>query len=421
MNSLPAILIFAALSVFVLLPVVWAWRLVVFFFREPGADGEEREWPRAAVLLSLRGADPSLENCLQGLLHQDYPHYSIRIIIDNRDDPAWDMVAKILAREPTAAALVTVCVLEQRRDTCSLKVSAQIQAIKELDESFEVVALIDADVIPARNWLRSLVRPFADPRVGATTGVRWYAPPDTGWGTLVRYLWNAAANTQMYSFHIPWGGSLVFRARVLRDSDLLARWATSFCEDTGSYGVLRDLGLQLRFVAEAAVVNRESIALPNCCSFMRRQLLCARLHHAHWGKLLWANVATGFSLVATAGLCLTGILTGNVLWAFGCGGLLGAYGLGLLAALVALERRVRRVVRGRGEEAPAFPPTAKFLLAAPLTQVLHFACLFSALRLRRILWRGITYELESSGKVRLLEYRPYQQARTVSQATGSIL
>jgi hypothetical protein len=90
-----------------------------------------------------------------------------------------------------------------------------------------------------------------------TTGVRWYLPRTTDWGSLVRCLWNAAACTQVFAFHIPWGGPMAFQAELFRDTDLLHHWKRCFCEDTVSYGVLRRLGLRLGFVPAATMVNPE--------------------------------------------------------------------------------------------------------------------------------------------------------------------
>src|SRR5262249_32028515 len=150
---------------------------------------------------------------------------------------------------------VRVEALGEHRETCSLKVSGTLQALATLDDGVEVLALIDGDVLPARNWLRALVGPLQSARVGATTGFRWYAPTGTNWGTLVRYLWNAAAVTQMYAFRIAWAGSLAFHARAFRHPAAVELWSRSFSEDTGAFGLVRALGQELRFVPEATVFN----------------------------------------------------------------------------------------------------------------------------------------------------------------------
>ena len=174
------------------------------------------------------------------------PRTAVRIVVDSREDPAWAIVEEAVNR--CQATHVQIASLAERRETCSLKCSSVLQAISELDESFEVVALVDADTIPHRNWLRELVAPLADERVGASTGNRWYMPTQPTWGALVRYIWNSAAIVQMYWYRIPWGGTLAIKTRVFRETDVLEKWGNSFCEDTMLRRVLRPLGLSVAFV-----------------------------------------------------------------------------------------------------------------------------------------------------------------------------
>src|SRR5439155_52717 len=68
--------IFLTASLFVQL--LWAWRFVALYRRRPAKPIADEQLPRAAVILSLRGADPSLAGCLRGLLAQNYPHYDVK-------------------------------------------------------------------------------------------------------------------------------------------------------------------------------------------------------------------------------------------------------------------------------------------------------------------------------------------------------
>jgi hypothetical protein len=355
---------------------------------------------------------------LNGLLDQDYPNYDIRIIVDSAEDPAWQIVSAL--RVGSERASVQVSVLVNPQNTCSLKLSALVQAIRSLEELTEVVALIDADVIPYRQWLRDLVRPLADPRVGATSGVRWYMPHGcSSLGTCVRSVWNAAACPQMDALHIPWGGSMAFRAELFRQSDLLERWARSFVEDTGSHRVLRSLGLQLRLVPEATMVNHETIALPGCFRFIRRQLLNARLYHESWPAILTMNLGTLLALTAAMTLALVELAAGHWGWIAGIGAVLGGYVAGMVLPLSWVDRRVNRLVQVRG--APPYPYCWKLPLAIPLTQLVYLAALTSACFLRTVEWRGIRYAVDGSGRVRLLEYRPYRQIAQGATADTSLV
>src|SRR5262249_33172047 len=92
MVTILEIVIFTALAALAQLPVWWWWRFVSLYLVRRESSATVGELPPAAVILALRGADPSLVGCLTGLLRQDYPHYVVRIVIDSREDPAWNVV-----------------------------------------------------------------------------------------------------------------------------------------------------------------------------------------------------------------------------------------------------------------------------------------------------------------------------------------
>jgi cellulose synthase/poly-beta-1,6-N-acetylglucosamine synthase-like glycosyltransferase len=180
------------LFVLVLLQFFWSRRFAELFQPAHTESQHAEASPKAVVLLSLRGADPFLGDCIRGLLNQTYTNFDARIIVDSREDQAWNVVQDLL-REYDTDSSVSIEVIEKRHGTCTLKLSALIQAIESLDDSYDVVAFLDADVCPHPEWLADLVAPFADPVVGATTGLRYYQAAYSNAGTLVRYLWNLAA------------------------------------------------------------------------------------------------------------------------------------------------------------------------------------------------------------------------------------
>ena len=198
--------------------VVFARRVRAYRFR--GIN--DADCPRAAVVLCLRGHDPFLNDCLDGLLRQDYPDYHVWIVIDQPDDPAWAMTQDAVLR--LQAGNVTIEPLRERFETCSLKGSSLAQAVSRIDESFRIVAFLDGDTIPHRTWLRELAAPLQEPGIGVSSGNRWYVPSDSRWGTLVRYVWNAAAVVQMYWNHFTWGGSVALRGDIARHPELSSRW-----------------------------------------------------------------------------------------------------------------------------------------------------------------------------------------------------
>jgi hypothetical protein len=398
------------------LQVFWACRFALSFPpRPPSVDTEQL--PCAAVILCVRGADPSLPACVQGLFRQDYPRFQIRIVLDSAADPAFEVLCRALGENPPAN--VRALVLENPEPTCSLKVSALMQAMGELDEDIEVVALIDADVVPYRHWLRDLLTPFADPNVGATTGFRWYVPKGkSNWWTLVRSMWNAGACTQMAALHIPWGGSLALRTSLFRDSDLFDCWSHSFGEDTSCHRVVRSQGLRLECVPAVTMVNHDSIGAKRGFAFIRRQLISARLGHENWPWVLAIGVGT--PLVALGTMVLAGLTWATSGWALAAGlaAALALYALGLGLCLAWADRHIDQLVQARGEAAYSF--SWRSLLAAPFTLAVYVACLVSAAFVRRVEWRGITYALEGARRIRMVAYRPYHSIAKERDAHPSL-
>jgi hypothetical protein len=421
------IVVAAALAVFTLFPVggmVLAWGCYAWRSRHPYPI--PHRLPRVAVILPLRGADPSLEACLSGVLAQDYPAYTVHIVVDGAEDPAQAVVTSVLKRGHGPQVGVYVDVRNERNERCGLKLSAQRQALLQLDDAVEVVAFLDADSIPAADWLRVMVAPFADPRVGAASGVRWSMPGDHGWGTLTRYVFNALSFPQMYLYRIPWGGSLAVRKRLLHEAGLLDYWRRCLCEDTSAYGPIRASGLRLAFVPAATQLNSEVTDLAGAYYFILRQLICVRLHHVYWPRLLAANLATMLAFLACcllavvgvvgAGLALFGVAT--QLWQLTALAIIPlVYFAGAAAMLLIGERLVRRVV--------AAPPQrigfARLAcgISLGLYQTTH--AMFATLLTRAIDWRGITYDIQGRDRVYMRAYRPYRGAGAEPVATHSVL
>lgn len=399
---------------------VLALRFILALRRRPPALPPDSACPRAAVVLCLRGADPFLPRGLRALLAQDYPDYSVHVVVDHQDDPAHAVVQEV--RAATGSPRLHVAVLEERLETCSLKNSSLVQAIGGLERAVELVAMVDADTLVHPTWLREMVAPFADPRVGASTGNRWYMPEHASWGALTRHQWNVCACIMMYWLSIAWGGSLAVRASVLRDSGILARWRTSLFDDTLIPRVLQEGRWKLAFVPSAMIINREDCNLKGFFAFGRRQLLSARLHHPGWpGVLALAPVIAVPTVVAPAVL-VAALGWGSPAAAAWVGAGLVAYVASFVLLHAPMELAMRRIGRGRGDAVSWLSPVvyARFLLAVPLTMAVFAAMIVSAQRAYRVDWRGITYQLDKAFRVRMVHYEPYRPTAAPGRTNASI-
>jgi hypothetical protein len=248
----------------------------------------------------------------------------------------------------------------------------------------------------------------------AAYGLPWFEIASGGLGCWSRAVWNAAAIVQMHCYSIPWGGSLAIRVDAMRAAQLPQRWRQALFEDVLVAGALgRD-----RRIAAAGVflTNPASCSMGSMWSWLVRQLLDVRLYHRRWpwvvahaccGALIpWSFVAVG--LAAAAG--------GRVLAAFGAAAgwlLVQAVNLALLAWI---ENTVRFAI-GKGGRLPNGTSGKDYwprrackigfsLVAVSLVQILHAAAVVWAWRVKRITWRGITYEIKGPWEIRRTNYCP---------------
>ena len=378
----------------------YLWRALSFQIPHTGSDQ-----PKAAIILAVRGNDPFLDDTLRGLMNQDYPDYTIFVIVDSLADPVWNQL-RALQDEPGAERIVTQVVSDPKM-TCSLKCGALAQAVSDLDPSYEVVAFIDGDAPPHPTWLRELASPLSDPTIGVTTGNRWYCPREGQWGSLVRYFWNAGAVVQVWLNGIIWAGSMAMRASVIRESDLASAWQSSLSVDGTVCRQMKEHGYRVQFVPCVMMLNEEETELPAFMRWVERQLVAARTAKTGW-VLIWLHALNLLgSQVLLAGTMIWGLLNDSTTIAvLSAGGLL-AYWISSLSCTTLLE-----LVHAGGRGRPFRWLTLQNLLrtfpAFLLTHVVYPVTMVQALGRKRISWRGVEYEVRGLQNVRLLEYRPFQ-------------
>lgn len=368
----------------------------------------DQQLPKTAVILCLRGADPFLPNCLRSLLDQNYPEYDLKLIIDSPEDPAFKITKEITTE--LNATNYEITTLRTVRHNCSLKCNSLIQAISDLDESYQVIALVDADTVVHPNWLKELVTPLTNEKVGLTTGNRWYLSTGKYWGSLVRYAGNVSTVVQMFLFQVPWGGSLALKKQVIQDTNLLEKWGEAFGDDMLLHKVVKKQGLQIKFVPSSLILNREEIDLRSLFTSLQRLILCCRLYHPNWlaliGDIVSSIIFPTFCIFLALGLLLVGEfnLATSLLESY------GIYILGLLLLMLIMELGVQEILRKQDQFTPEVPliTIIKMWIAIPFTQWFYGVAILSSLWLSKVTWRGLTYRINSPWSIRLLEYHPYQ-------------
>ena len=377
-------------------------------WRQPLLENES--CPKAIVVLCLRGGDPFLYRCIDGLLSQDYPDYEVRFMVDHANDPSMPILKKSLSGSPFERFQIEV--LSSPLTTCSLKCSSLVQAIEGFPNSIQMIALLDADTIPHSTWLRELATGLVPKHVGAVTGNRWYKPTHCSRGSMIRYVWNAAATVQMYWYGIAWGGTLAIKMDSIHRSGMLDRWRHAYGEDTMVRTQLLTIGQKVAFVPSLMMINREDCSVSSFNSWVKRQLLSARLYHPFWLLVVGHGISSSLVLLWGIASCFTLLFQADLMGAGLVFAALCAYHVCLTSMLPWMEQAVFAVAKGRGEDV-TWPNKSNFavlLWIGWLTQWTYTWALLCSLFLKRFVWRGIEYEVAGPFEIKMQGYLPYQSA-----------
>ncbi len=379
------------------------------FDKRPSIRSTEEVQNHAAVLISVRGCDPSLGNCLIGILNQEYRSYEVHLVVDHKTDPAWDFVQQIKS-EHDARDVLTIHEMTGPLETCSLKCNSLVQAIDQISDATQYVALLDADVTPHSSWLAELSGPLQDQTIGAVTGSQWFEPPQSaGIGSLARSTWNSGALVLTIFFSNPWAGSFCMRRGDLERSGLVETWKKTAVDDGPIQKAVGALGLKIEFAPSLVMVNREPCTFAYVNRWVTRMLTWSRLYESTFFLTVIHAMFSNTVMLSNFVLLLIALATQNWTVAAIAATSLIVSGVICTHSYFSTRKCVRHSLSLRGETLqPATPTRALGIFS--MIAVAHLVYAISCLRtllLKQIKWREITYQLNGKSNIKRLNYAPF--------------
>ena len=153
--------ILGGLSFLSILLFCWQWLVARRFVF--GAQPVSKIWvPGITLLKPLKGADAFTRDCLRSWLSQDY-HGPVQILfaVNSETDPACLVVREVMGEFPQVKAELVIC--QNLRGT-----NAKMAKLAEISERIQnpVVVVSDADVRIPAGFLKQLIPPLEDSKVG---------------------------------------------------------------------------------------------------------------------------------------------------------------------------------------------------------------------------------------------------------------
>ncbi|MBM3218929.1 MAG: glycosyltransferase [Candidatus Rokubacteria bacterium] len=179
MVATPLAVVFLALAAVSTVYWVYALGCVLRFRRRPVP--RSADLPPVTILKPLCGAHPALYESLRSFCEQDYPDVQIVFGVRDPADPAIEIVQRLM-NEYRACHLKLV--VNERAVSVNPKVSNLVNLFASAEHVVLVVA--DSDIRVGPDYLRAVVAPLADPRIGLVTCLYRAGGSGRGWGALAR-------------------------------------------------------------------------------------------------------------------------------------------------------------------------------------------------------------------------------------------
>lgn len=363
------------------------------FFESELAKGPSQYTPFVTVIVPCRGVDEGLHENLAAVIEQDYPDYEVIFVVDDKDDPAVEVIDEI-TRTAQQNTLQARLIIANKAVHSSQKVENLREAVLEADERSEAFVFVDSDARPSPLWLRSLVAALEDPAVGAATGYRWFVAAKPNLASELRSAWNASIASALgpnTASNFCWGGSLAIRREVFERIKMRDRWAGTLSDDFAVTRTLNEHKLPIIFVPQALTASVGDCTFREMLEFTTRQMKITRVYAPPLWLMSFVGSAIFIGVLLTAVFLLissddpititTAATTIVLVTVFST----GKSWLRLKAVRLALTQYSTEIGR-------QFWPQNTLWLFTPA--IFLYNCVAAAFS-RTLTWRGTTYVLKS--------------------------
>lgn len=382
------------------------------FFRRELAKTENDFTPFVSIIAPCRGLDADLEKNLRALFHQDFPKYEIVFAADDDRDEAVPVIKKLIVENPQIIAKLIVA--PKTKDS-SQKVENLREAVLHVSAESEVFVFVDSDARPNENWLRFLVAPLKDKKIGAATGYRWFISKKRNFASEMRTVWNASIASALgenVKSNFCWGGSMAMRRTIFETIKMREKWRGTLSDDFAVTRALKENDLPIYFVPQALTASVEDCGLRELFEFTTRQMKITRVY----AQNLWIASFIGSGLF-------------NFVWIWGIFNLIFAdknsfsFWFTILALLLVSVfsigksrlrlNAVKLILKNYKNELNKQFWTQNTLWI--LSPTIFFYNAFCALISRKIVWRGIVYKLKSARETVVIKENTTNKDLTTSE------
>lgn len=355
------------------------WRL---FKTRPEASGTAAGGPRAlegaSVIVPLKGAPRGVDETLRRLCAQDYPAYQIIIAVEEGDRAALPAVDRVRREFPDRDLEIATAAKEVGPNPKEANHAGALRRAK-----YPLIVLLDGDVMARPDYLRKVLAPLEDPRVGLVTCPYRCRTPEGFWAILesmyIQTYYNPAMLLRAWAAPVRFGlgATLAFRRRLLERIGGFEALADSIHSDFRLAEKIAASGFQVRLLPYWIDIDLEEYGWRGYLA-----------HQVRWVRTMRFTTPGGY---------LGMILTHGVTWAliFAVSGVMPGAGPALLLGTVAVRVATAAWI-GSGNYQPYF---GACLVLIPFHDVWNSLMWVLGWTGRSVDWGGRRFHLGAGGRI----------------------
>ena len=360
--------------------------------------------PQVVVIIPCRDLNPGMEENLAAYFQLDYTAYRILLVAGEKSDPCVSLLERARTKYPHVLSSLLFSGKTLKR---SQKVHNLLHAVQQLTDRDQVLVFGDSDIRPSGCWLRRLVAPLVDPKVGISTGFRWYLPQAGNFSSVLRSVWDAGIASLMKKGDnlFAWGGAMAIRREVFESCAVQNYWENALSDDYTISQSIHDHALSIHFEPHCLSFSHEDCGLKYLLSWTKRQLVITRVYRQRLWKLAFiGQVLYSGTLWGGLTVVLLNLWKSNLKFDTETLGLAGMVMAVYLLSCMKGWIRLRAVSMLFPQHAPLLRKHFKaYVLWGPIASLLSLLGLVSSAFTKETRWCGIRYRMLSPQETLVLD------------------